>query len=363
MKKYGHGIRKVTTLMGLVLVVLLAGYASTIAAPAKPYYAGKILKILVSGPPGGGYDSYARLLIRYLPKYLPGNPTAIVENMQGTFKLENLFFSKTKPDGYTIAVIFRGRVIGQLVESPGALFDFKKFRSIGSMDTATQGIYVRADSSIRTIDDLRKAKPPLITSFAERGGNVDLSSTTPFLLELMGFSVKVPRGGSLTSNAEHMLAFERKEIDIFSTDYTSLLTSRRHWLEGKYIRFMMSNGACKVPSHPLLDPLTKGVPCWTEVATDPKIKMMLKVWSNFSLSGRPFYAPPGTPDDVLEMLRRAFDKAMQDPDLLREAEKMGLTTDPMRGEEVQRLQEEIVDLKKTDPAVTKIIRDVFGVKS
>ncbi len=362
MQKYGQSIRKVTILIGLMLVVLLVSYASTAAAPAKPYYAGKTLRILVSGTPGGGYDAYARVLIRHFPKYLPGNPTAIVENMPGTFKVENLFFSKTKPDGYTIAVIFRGRVIGQLVESPGALFDFRKYRAIGSMDTATQAVYVRADSSIRTLDDLRKAKPPLITSVAQRGGNVDLASTTPFLLELMGFSVKIPTGSSMTSTAEHMLAFERKEIDIYSTDYVTILSNKRYWLESKYVRFLMSNGACRVPSHPLLDPLTKGVPCWTEVATDPKVKEILKVWTNFSMAGRPFYAPPGTPDAVLEMLRRGFDKAMQDPDLLREAEKMGLTTDPMRGEEVQRLQEEIVALKETNPAVTKIIRDVFGVE-
>ncbi len=361
MQKHGQRIRKVTILAGLLSVVLLASYASTAAAPAKPYYAGKTLRVMVSGTPGGGYDSYARLLIRYLPKYLPGNPTAIVENIPGVHKLENLFFSKTKPDGYTIAVIFRGRVIGQLVELPGVMYDFKKFRAIGSMDTTTQGVYVRADSGIRTLDDLRKAKPPVITSATQRGGDLDLSSTTPFLLELMGFSVKIPIGTNLTSSAMVMLSFERKEIDLYATDYATLLSNKRYWLESKFIRFMMSNGACKVPSHPLLDPLTKGVPCWTEVATDPKVKEILKVWSNFSTAGRPFYAPPGTSDNVVEMLRRGFDKAMLDPDLLREAEKLGLTLDPMRGEEVQRLQEEIVALKETNPPVTKIIRDVFGM--
>ncbi len=361
MKKYGQSIRKITILTGLVLVVLLASYASTAAAPAKPYYAGKIFRMQVSGPPGGGYDAYARLLMRHLPKYLPGNPTGIVQNISGSFSVENFLFSKTKPDGLTIAIIGRGRPMNQLIESPGATYDFKKFRAIGSMDTTTQGVYVRADSGIRTLEDLRKAKPPLITAVAQRGGGIDLGSATPLLLEVMGFSVKVPVGG-LTSSPDKMLAFERKEVDIYSSDYSTLLTSRRHWLEGKpYVRFLMHNGACKPPSHPLLEPLLKGVPCWTEAVTDPKVKATLKVISNISIAGRPFFAPPGTPDAVLEMLRRGFDKAMQDPDLLREAEKMGLTTDPMRGEEVQRLEEEIVGLKETDPAATKMIRDVFGV--
>ncbi len=363
MRKYGWGIEKVTILSGLLFVALLVSYASTAAAPAKPYYAGKVMRVLVPVPAGGGYDAYARLLARYLGKHLPGNPTTIVENQTGTFRMANTLFNVTKPDGLTIGTMQAGTVVAQLLDQPGVQFDFNKFRPIGSMDSNTQGVFVRAESGIRTLDDLRKANPPLVTDAHRQGGIIALSAGLAPMLELMGFSVKVPVGGGTPSAAQKLLAFERKEIDIYSVEYSTILSTKRYWLEGKpFITFLMHYGACRPPSHPLLDPLLKGLPCISNVATDPRVKAILKVWKTISETGRAFYAPPGTPDNVLEVLRGAFDKAMQDPGLVSEAEKLGLSIAPTRGEEIHRLEVETLDLKKTDPEAVKKINDIYGVQ-
>ncbi len=363
MRKYGRSIEKVTILSILLFVALLMGYTSTGAAPAKPYYAGKVMRILVPVPPGGGYDAYARLLARHLGKYLPGNPVTIVENQAGTFRMANTLFNVTKPDGLTIGTIQAGNVVAQLLEQPGVQFDFHKFRPVGSMDSNTQGVFVRAESGIRTLDDLRKANPPLVTEAHRQGGLIAISSSLPAMLQLMGFSVKVPVGGGEPSAANKLLAFERKEIDIYSVEYSTLLSTKRYWFEGKpFVTFLMHYAACKPPKHPLLDPLLKGVPCINDVATDPKVKAILKVWYNFATTGRAYYAPPGVSDQVLEVLRGAFDKALQDPALLNEAEKLGLTIAPTTGEQVHRFEEETLELKKTIPEVVKMIKDIYGVQ-
>ncbi|HMA81775.1 MAG TPA: hypothetical protein VKR81_12835, partial [Candidatus Binatia bacterium] len=52
-------------------------------ASAASYFEGQTITIVVGYKPGGGYDQYARLLAKHLPKYIPGSPTIIVQNMPG----------------------------------------------------------------------------------------------------------------------------------------------------------------------------------------------------------------------------------------------------------------------------------------
>src|SRR3990167_6631646 len=72
------------------------------------YFDGKIIKIVVGGPAGEAYDQYTRILARYLPRYIPGNPNTIVQNMPGAGSMiaANYAYTVAKPDGLTIASIF-----------------------------------------------------------------------------------------------------------------------------------------------------------------------------------------------------------------------------------------------------------------
>lgn len=71
------------------------------------YYEGKTLTIVVGYKPGGGYDRYARLLAKYLPGYIPGNPTVVIQNMPGANSIisANHLYSVAKPDGLTIGTL------------------------------------------------------------------------------------------------------------------------------------------------------------------------------------------------------------------------------------------------------------------
>ena len=68
------------TVIGLALLLI-----SLTPAPATPndFFEGKTIRLIVGFSAGGGYDMYARLFARHMPKYIAGRPTIIVQNMPG----------------------------------------------------------------------------------------------------------------------------------------------------------------------------------------------------------------------------------------------------------------------------------------
>ncbi len=86
------------------LVGLLTASVASAPAAQTPFYEGKTLRVLIASGPGGGTDTAGRLVARYLPKYLPGNPKIIIQNMGGGGGTiaNNYFASEVKPDGLTI---------------------------------------------------------------------------------------------------------------------------------------------------------------------------------------------------------------------------------------------------------------------
>ena len=59
--------------MVICIVALLILASSTWAAEA-PFYKGKTIRIVVGYSPGGGFDTFSRLIGRHLGSHLPGNP-------------------------------------------------------------------------------------------------------------------------------------------------------------------------------------------------------------------------------------------------------------------------------------------------
>ena len=95
-------MRRRFTAVGLVLILALISSVPVYSAPApEEFYRGKVIRIIVGFSAGGGFDTYARALSRYMGKYVPGNPTIIVENMVGAGSLisANYIYRVAKPDG------------------------------------------------------------------------------------------------------------------------------------------------------------------------------------------------------------------------------------------------------------------------
>ena len=120
------------TLLATLVVVTSVG--GTRPVEAQSFYEGKTVRIIVGLAPGGGYDTYARVIARHLGKHIPGNPTVIVENMPGAGSLisANHLFKVAKPDGLTVGKFSGTLILGQVLGQPGVEFDGRKFEYIGA---------------------------------------------------------------------------------------------------------------------------------------------------------------------------------------------------------------------------------------
>ena len=89
---------------------------------AEAHFGGKRIVLNVGFSPGGGYDTYARLMGRYLPKYLPGDPSFVVRNIPGAggARVLRATLTDAAPDGLTASVVhprfFKRELVGTDVE-------------------------------------------------------------------------------------------------------------------------------------------------------------------------------------------------------------------------------------------------------
>src|SRR3990172_2267019 len=131
--------------MILIIVLLLTlGWNSAVLAQA-PFYQGKTITIVVGTKAGDVYDLYPRLLSEFMPKYIPGNPNIIIQNVPGAASLiaANQVYNVGKPDGLTIGAIYPALYFQQMIKRPEVKFDWNKFGWIGSTVTSNHLIYIR----------------------------------------------------------------------------------------------------------------------------------------------------------------------------------------------------------------------------
>src|SRR3979409_95304 len=116
-------------------------------AGAEDFYAGKPLTIICGYPPGGGVDAGARLIARHLPRFIPGNPAVVVQNMPGAGGLlaANHLYAKAERSGLTVGLPGRDWTLTPTLQQPGGLFDAVKFSYIGSTGPSNNFGWVRAD--------------------------------------------------------------------------------------------------------------------------------------------------------------------------------------------------------------------------
>jgi tripartite-type tricarboxylate transporter receptor subunit TctC len=308
------------------VMVILALNAT--AAGAASYYEGKTLTIVVGYKPGGGYDRYARLVGKYLPKYIPGNPNIVVQNMPGANSIiaANYVYSVAKPDGLTIATFNNGLVIGQLTKVEGVRFDLTKMSWLGSVASDVAVLAMRSDLPYKTVEELRKAKNPVVIGATGPG-----SSTYDFpalLKEFAGFNFKIVSGYS--SSADVMLAIERKEVVGRAGSYASILP----FIERGVVRPMVRTR--------VRTPEVEKLPVDEDLATTPKGKTIMAIRSTPELIYRPYASSPGAPAEAMKILREAFAKVTSDKELLAEAKKSKLPVDYVPHDEALKIVKEVL---------------------
>ena len=144
------------------LSLILLAVVSLLAQPVlcqTPYYAGKTITIVRGGGAGGSGEFQSRALMPYLKKYIPGNPTIVMEFMEGGAgrKAANYLYT-SKPDGLKIGS--PGNMLpGPILGLPGSNYDIDKFIYMGSTETGNPYVfYTRKSAGIDSLEKLRSTR-------------------------------------------------------------------------------------------------------------------------------------------------------------------------------------------------------------
>ncbi|HXF82292.1 MAG TPA: tripartite tricarboxylate transporter substrate-binding protein [bacterium] len=327
---------------GLLLVISLLVAAPAMGQQAAPSFAGRTVTLVVGYNPGGGYDQIARIIARYLPKYLPGNPTVVVQNMPGANSITaaNHVYG-ARPDGLTLGAFNRNLILGQLVKVPAIRFDMSKFAWIGSPATETTILAIRADLPYRTPADLVSAREALVVGATGPGAS---TYDFPLLLKALAkFNLRIISG--YPSSGDIMLAIERKEVDGRAGSYSSI----KPFIDRGLVRAVVRSRASVAAIAQL--------PTDESLVSDARAKAVMNLRAVPEQLGRPYLLPPGTPAAIVRAYWDAFTKITQDREFLAEAERAGFEIEYTRGDEAQKIVQSVLN---SPPDVVKIFQQFFS---
>jgi tripartite-type tricarboxylate transporter receptor subunit TctC len=290
--------------------------------------------MLVGTAPGGINDISARLAARWLGRFIPGNPTIVVQNQPGAGGLvtANRMFNASEKDGSVIAKLERATPQLQIQGHPQAQFDPMKFVWLGSLSSYADDAYlmlINADNPARSIDDIKPKGPHKITL----GANNAASSNLIFGIiarEALKLNVDVVRG--YTGAAPLFLAMQRKEIDGQLVGLSSVKTGQRDLWEKKAFRALMQFG--RTSRHPEF----ADIPTGRELAGGDADALALLEFAELPFfMALPFIAPPGIPAERATALQDAFMRMARDKAFSDEAEKLGIDMSPIDAAAILKL--------------------------
>jgi len=305
----------------------------------SPFYQGKTITF-VAGYIAGSYDDlWSRLIAQYLPKYIPGNPNMIVQNMPGAGSMiaANYVSGVVKPDGLTLSGVQPALYFNQLVGLKEVKFDWPKFNFVGSPWQSQLLLYIRADSPSKTIQDVRTATDP------PKCGSTGPSSTgnyIPKLLnEILGTKFQVVSGYQGGTDVD--LAVERGELQCRAFTIVTYFGREPFltWEKNGFVRNLVQTGRKRDPRLPKVPTIYELMDEYKAPESDRRLAVVLLANGDM---GRPIIMSPGVAPERVKIMRDAFNKAMADPQLLAEAKKKRLEVDPTGGEELQTIAKEIM---------------------
>lgn len=301
------GIAAVTALMG-----------SAMAQEGAEFYKGKTITYIVATSPGGGYDAYGRLIARFLEKHLDAR--VVVRNLPGAGHIVGTnFLAAAKPDGLTIGTFNTGLIYAQLLGQEGVQFDLTELSWIGKAASETRTIIVGGKSGYASVEDLQNSSEPV--KFGASGIGSASFNETNLINEALGLNLEIIPG---FNGNEGELSILRGEL----VGQLGSKSSLAPFVENNDGAFLLDIGGAASSS---------GVPQARDLVTDERgVAIVALIESQASLA-RLTAAPPGVPADRLDALRDAYRASLSDPELIAEAEALGIPIDPAIGDQVAEL--------------------------
>ena len=324
------------SLMRAALLALSLPIALSGTARAADFYAGKTISIYIgTGEGPGALSAYPRAIAQVIGKYIAGNPAVVVRNMPGAggIKAANFIYGIAPQDGTAWGFITRGFVRAPMLGTPQAQFDPTKYQWIGttSQETSVAAVWT-AGTPVRSL-------PDAMTQEVVFGGTSLATDTGLFptiLDRLIGTRFKVIIGYKSSTDVD--LAMERGEVQGKIWTWGSLKSGNTAgWVEDKKVSLLAQFGLQKAKDLPDL-------PLALDYAKTPEDRQVMELIFAPLTLGYPSFMGPGVPSERVEMMRRAFDKTMQDPEFIDLMKQQNLVLDPAPGEAVQAIVQRLYQM-------------------
>ncbi len=336
-------VRKIAAVLTAgVVLVLMAGPAWSVG----DFFKGKTIRFVVGHSPGGGYDTYTRTAARHIGKYLPGNPTPVVQNLTGAGGLiaGNYIYNKTKPDGLTVGVWNNIFVVHEALGSRRVQFKARKFGWVGAPITGFPSCAVMGFTGLKTWDDVLKSGKPL--KMGSAGGT---GTTLPTILNTVTGKKVFDIIPGYRGTGPVRLAMQARELGGVCMAFESMRVTARAMLDAK--------GDDK-----LIPILVYGDPPDPELQNRPRVRdlvkgkdntAMLSAWGFQYKFQRPLSLPPGTPKDRIAAWRKAYAATLNDPAFLADAKKSRLQVVHVSGKQIDGYVDTILGMSDATKARLK----------
>src|SRR5262245_2724640 len=338
---------RVGALVRAVALLTLSPMAQAQAQDPAAFYKGKSLDLYIGYSAGGGYDVYARALARHMGRFIPGNPTIVPKNMPGagSLVLANWLYNVAPKDGTAFGIIGRGTGFDPLLGSTKAQFDATKFNWLGSMNDEVSVCVAWHTTGITTLEQVKQRELTV-------GGSGPAADTDQFpkvLNATIGTKFKIVTGYPGGNDVD--LAMERGEVmGRCGWSWSSVIATHESWIDDKKINVLVQLSLKKHPDLP-------NVPLIMDFAKTDDEKQIFKLVFARQPMGRPFLAPPGMPAERVEALRKAFMDTLNDKEFRAEADRMKLEINPVSGDAVQAIVQEV---NRTPKRIAAAVADMIN---
>lgn len=334
-----------------VLSVLLCALLLPQTLRADDFYKGKVIRVIVSGTAGGGFDIYTRAMTRHMGKHIPGHPIFVVENMTGaaTRIAAKYIHSAAKPDGLTFGIFNGYLLLNQVLDPKGFDFNLRQFEWLGVPVQDNVACVVRKETGVTNIDQWMALKTPL--KMGGLGPGNSTSDAVRVVKATLNLPIQLIEGYKGT--ADLRLAADSGELGGACWAWESI---RATWTRG-----LQSGEVIPIVQvTPKRQADLQNVPTALEVAKTEEARQIIRAGGiTPSAVTRVYVTTPKTPKDRLDILRKAFANTLKDPEFLVEAKKGGLEVNPLDAEEVRKVVDGLYNL---NPQIVAKLASILAAK-
>jgi tripartite-type tricarboxylate transporter receptor subunit TctC len=339
--------------MTIKIGLFAVAFCLSLNAPlrADDFYKGKSVRIIVGGSAGGGFDTYSRIMARHMGKHIPGNPAIMVENMTGagTLIAAKYLHGSAKPDGLAFGIFNGALILGRALGMKGIDFDVRELEYLGVPVQDSPVCALRKESGVTNVDQWLAAKSPIKIGGLSPGNST--SDVPRILRAALELPIQVVDGYKGT--AEVRLAADAGEVHGGCWAWESVKVTWAKAVQSGDAIPVVQMTAKKIPDLP-------NVPLALDLAKTQEARMLIKAGAvDPSAIVRVYVTTPRTPKDRLQILRRAFMNTLTDPDFVAEMKKSNLEINPLNGDQVKKI---VDDLFKLDPALLAKLSKILATK-